>query len=131
MAKKYLKSFAAGFLATLIFHQGMVALLHLLGVLPFAAYNLSPTQPLGVPAVISLAFFGGIWGILLLPLLQNKVNFWFRSIGLGAVLPSFVAIAIVFPLKGIPFQLIIIPIALLLNACWGLGLGLFLKLSRA
>ncbi|MEZ4816239.1 MAG: hypothetical protein R3A80_13720 [Bdellovibrionota bacterium] len=131
MAKKYLKSFAAGFLATLIFHQGMVAFLHLLGVLPFAAYNLSPTQPLGVPAVISLAFFGGIWGILLLPLLQNKATFWIRAIVLGAVLPSFVAIAIVFPLKGIPFQAIIIPIALLLNACWGFGLGLFLKLSRA
>ena len=61
----HLRAFVAGFLATLIFHQGLVLVLHVLGVLPFGAWDMSPTEPLGVPKVISLAFWGGIWGIVL------------------------------------------------------------------
>ena len=57
-----LKAFAAGFLATLLFHQGLVAILHAAGACPRKAYDLSPTKPLGIPFVLSLAFWGGLWG---------------------------------------------------------------------
>ena len=62
--KTYFKSFVAGFIATLVFHQGLIGLLHLMGVVPFSPFNMTATQPLGVPSVVSLAFFGVLWGIL-------------------------------------------------------------------
>ena len=48
-AMPYAKAFAAGFLSTLIFHQGLLGLLFLAGVTPRAPFNLAPTAPLGVP----------------------------------------------------------------------------------
>ena len=61
----WFKAFLAGFFSTLIFHQGLLAILHAAGASPRAAYALVPVPPLGVPAVLSLAFWGGLWGILL------------------------------------------------------------------
>jgi hypothetical protein len=61
---RILFGFIAGFLATLIFHQVVVALLWWAGVAPFGPFSMAATQPFGVPAVISLAFWGGVWGIL-------------------------------------------------------------------
>jgi hypothetical protein len=59
----WIKAFVAGFLATLIFHQGLFAVFYLAGAAPAAPFNLTPVPPLGVPSVISLAFFGGLWGV--------------------------------------------------------------------
>ncbi len=130
------KSFEGGFVATLVFHQGLLALLHLAAAAP-APYNFSPVPPLGVPAVLSLAFWGGLWGLPVawLILSQRGAAYWWRAIAFGAIGPSSVALFIVFPLKGLPLaggwdpKLIIG--ALLLNGAWGLGLGLWLRLRRA
>jgi len=59
----WIKAFLSGFLATLVFHQGLFTLFWLAGVVPMGPYNFSSVPPLGVPAVISLSFFGGFWGI--------------------------------------------------------------------
>ena len=56
--------FVAGFLATLIFHQLTLALLWGIGVAPSGPFPMAPTRPFGVPAIFSLAFWGGVWGIL-------------------------------------------------------------------
>lgn len=131
---KLIKAFIAGYLATLVFHQGLWAVLYAAGKVPNAAWDLTPTEPLGMPAVLSLAFWGGIWGIALWPLI-SKGHFWAKSILLGAIGPSSVALLIVFPLKGLAFaggwDPAIIAGALMLNAAWGLGLALLLKLMRA
>lgn len=58
----WLKAFIAAFLATLIFHQGLFGLFYLADILPKAPYNMTPTGPLGVPSVLSLALWGGLWG---------------------------------------------------------------------
>ncbi len=124
----YIKAFLAGFLSTLIFHQGMLHLLHLLGVFPNPAWNLAAVPPLGVPAVLSLAFFGGLWGILLWLMIGRSRGGrrWLLAGVLGAILPSAVALFIVLPLKGMPmaggFDPKLILGALLLNGVWGLGL---------
>ena len=62
---RWLKAFLAGFFSTLVFHQGLLAILHATGASPRAAYSMERTAPLGVPAVFSLAFWGGVWGIAL------------------------------------------------------------------
>ena len=54
---RILFGFIAGFLATLIFHQVVVALLWWAGVAPFGPFSMAATKPFGVPAVISLAFW--------------------------------------------------------------------------
>ena len=60
--QQWLQAFTGGFLATLIFHQGVLALFWLGGMIPAFPWNMNPVPPLGVPQVISLAFWGGVWG---------------------------------------------------------------------
>jgi len=125
----YLRSFAAGFLATLLFHQVLLGILHAAGAVPFAPFNFAPTAPLGVPQVLSLAFWGGLWGIVLWALLHRAhgVHRWLWAIAIGAVAPTAVAVVVVFPLKGIPVHEATILLGLLLNGAWGLGTEVFLR----
>lgn len=85
---------------------------------------MAPTQPLGVPSVISLAFFGGLWGVLIWKFIAHKKNRLWLSVILGSVGPTAVAMLLVFPLKGIPVQLAVVMMGLIINAFWGLGLFL-------
>ena len=127
--------FLAGFLATLIFHQLTIALLWDIGVSPSAPFRMAPTQPFGVPAVFSLAFWGGVWGILF-ALVHGRfppgAAYWVAAFLFGAVLPSLVALMVVSPLKGGPMGGGWHPPVLLriffINGVWGIGTGLILKL---
>lgn len=127
-----LQAFVAGFLATLVFHQGLLGLLYAAGISPAAPWNMAAVPPLGVPAVLSLAFFGGLWGIVLWLLVRGRSGgaHWALAIVLGALLPSLVAWFIVFPLKGIPLSSTLVVGALLLNGAWGLGVAVFMRLFR-
>lgn len=127
--KKHLKNFIAGFVSTLIFHQGSLGLIFLAGLAPVMPYNTSPTYPLGVPVFLSLSFFGGLWGVLIGFLIRKDVSkvFWSKAIAFGAVGPTAVAFLVVFPLKGIALNPFMIPFGLFLNAMWGLGLGLLIR----
>ncbi len=124
-----IKSFLAGFFSTLIFHQGLIALIKLFETIPAVPFNMNPTKPLGVPSVISLAFFGGLWGIFIWTLLKKKSarGQLIGSIILGALLPTLVVYTVVLPLKGIEINLHNIPFGLLVNGTWGLGLWLIMK----
>ncbi|HEX5715166.1 MAG TPA: hypothetical protein VF179_03335 [Thermoanaerobaculia bacterium] len=133
---RYLLAFLAGFLATLVFHQGLLAILHRAGASPRAAYSMAPAGPLHVPQVLSLAFWGGVWGIALWLAVGRweGASFWLGAIVFGALLPSVVALFIVFPLKGQPvaggWKPAILVGALLLNGAWGLGTAAFLRLTE-
>jgi hypothetical protein len=128
-----LRSFIAGFLATLIFHQGLLAALHAAGASPRPAFNMTAVPPLGVPQVISLAFWGGLWAIAMAYAFKDLSggSYWLWWTVIGAIAPSIVALFVVFPLKGMPMaggwdpKLIIG--ALLLNGAWGFGTALFLR----
>lgn len=128
------KPFVAGFLSTLIFHQGMLALLHAAGATPRVPYVMTPTPPFGVPQVLSLAFWGGVWGIALWMAIGNLSgsSYWITALVIGALAPSAVALFIVFPLKGQPvaggWDPAILIGALLLNGAWGLGVAAFMRL---
>lgn len=131
----WIKAFAAGFIATLVFHQGLLALLHLADASVPAPYNMTATLPLGVPAVISLAFWGGVWGLVLWALIRHKTGFrhWLAAAIIGAIGPSAVALLVVMPLKGMAvaggWNPQLIAGALLLNAVWGLGMALCMQLA--
>lgn len=133
-----LGGFIAGFLATLILHQLAVALLWGAGVAPFGPFSMAPTRPFGVPAVLSLAFWGGIWGILFALAEKHFPRggaYWAVAFLFGAILPSLVALLVVLPLKGQPLGGGWLPnlllTAFLVNGAWGIGTGLILKLLWA
>jgi hypothetical protein len=130
----WFKAFLAGFLSTLVFHQGLLAILHAAGATPRAAYSLDPVPPLGIPAVLSLAFWGGVWGILLWLVIAGAQGprYWLLALLIGAVAPSLVALLVVLPLKGQPagggWKPAVVVGALLLNGAWGIGVALFMRL---
>ena len=135
--KRLARGFAAGFLATLIFHQITLAVLGAMLGVPIPLWDMHATPPLGVPAVISLAFWGGIWGIALawleprLP--RAAAAYWALVVAFGAIGPTAVYILVVQPLKGakVPPEMLpkLLVIGLAVNAAWGIGTVLFLKLA--
>lgn len=133
---RYLLAFLAGFVSTLVFHQGLLAILHRSGASPRAAYETTPTAPFGVPLVLSLAFWGGVWAAVLLPLLSRwneGWSYWVAWLVAGAIAPTAVALLVVLPLKGKPIgggdpKLLVG--GLMLNGAWGLGVALLLRLLR-
>ena len=126
----WFKAFASGFLATLVFHQGLFALFWLGGVAHAAPFNMSPVPQLGVPQVVSLAFFGGLWGMLLWLILGRLagMKFWLGHVIVGAVGPTAVAMLVVFPLKGLDVSAQTWVGGLILNGFWGLGVAVFMRL---
>lgn len=129
----WLKAFIAGLLATLIFHQGLFGVFYLLGVVPAAPYNITPVPPLGVPSVLSLAFFGGLWGIALWAIAGRFIRawYWLVHIVLGAIGPTAVAMLVVFPMKGLAVSSQTWVGGLILNGFWGLGVAVFMVLMAA
>lgn len=139
MRKPIMLGFIAGFLAVLVFHQGTAFLLHHYGNdIPAvvkaigrtgAAFDMTPTRPFGVPRVISLAFWGGVWGILLAGLIRgSSLPDLLSGLLFGALLPTIVALTLVAWLKGLPGWNGAIPWrALLLNGAWGWGTAFLLR----
>ena len=131
--KRILLAFVAGFLATLIFHQPVLWLFHAAGVIPRAPYNMSPVPPLGVPSVISLSFWGGVWGIIMIPIIsriRNEAAYWITAIIFGAIFPTVVAAFVVAPLKHQPMTRTpaMALLGLSVNGAWGLGTAIFYRL---
>lgn len=129
----HVKAFIAGFVSTLVFHQAVIGLFYVLGAIPFAPYSMAATQPFGVPQVISLAFFGGLWGIALWPFIRRASGgkFWLRALVLGALAPTAVAFLIVFPMKGMAMGAGWDPKmwigGFIVNGAWGLGLAFIMR----
>ena len=136
MTKSLALAFGAEFLAVLIVHQSVVAALVAGGWAPpaFAPWSLDPIAPFGVPSVISKAFWGGLWAMLLWLVMRGKqgAGYWLGWMLLGATALPLVAIFVVPVVKGLPppdfwsrF-----PLSATINAAWGLGTALILRLFR-
>jgi MFS family permease len=134
LKKSLVFGFIAGFFGTLVFHQLTLAALWGLGVAPFPPYPMASTHPFGVPAVFSLSFWGGIWGILFAlihGIFPRRGAYWAVAFLFGAILPSLVALLVVLPLKGRPmgggWHPALLMTAFLINGAWGIGTGLILR----
>lgn len=132
---RILLGFAAGALAVPVFHQTALFLLHAAGVGP-AAWNMTPVPPLGVPALLSAAFWGGLWGSALAlaePFFPRGAGpYWLAALAFGAVLPTLVVWTVVLPLKGVPLGAALawpsIVIGPVVNGAWGVGAALLLRM---
>jgi hypothetical protein len=137
LARLGILGFIAGFFAVLIFHQSLWYVFNPVGLIPpeRPAWPLDPIPPFGVPSVLSKAFWGGAWGALLAPILQGLGGraYWASWILVGSVALTLVAFFVVPPIKGEPIPALWprFLAALLVNAAWGFGTALFLRLMRA
>ena len=132
---RFALAFIAGFVSVLLFHQGMLALLHAVNFAPRAPYSTTPTQPLGIPQIWSNAFWGGIWGLIWVtfaPRFRHDKNYWLAALLFGAIFPTLVAWFVVAPLKDQPiaggWKLAGIVTGLLVNGTWGVGTAGLLRL---
>ena len=126
--------FVAAALAVLTFHQAMWAAWHVAGLMP-PPYPTTPIPPYGVPQIVNLCFWGGLYGVvfgLLMPRLGRPV--WLWGVGFG-VLAALVGLLLVPAVKGVAFSTIEARLSvqgvmrsLAINGFWGLGLGLILPL---
>jgi hypothetical protein len=127
-------AFAAGFLAVLTFYEAVFLLFYIAGVIPIPPFSMKPMPPFGVPEVLSQSFWGGVWGILFLfvvPRYFSGIGYWVASAVIGGTALTLVYMFIVVPLKTgtLPRNMAgLFVIGWLLNAAWGIGWVLFLKL---
>ncbi len=127
-------AFVAGFVAVLVFHQGMLTFLHAFGITPAPPFPMQPTKPFSLPAVWSLSFWGGIWGLVFAifdRFFPRGAGYWIWAILFGAIGPTLVAWFIVYPMKGLPQAAGWKPLGMLtglmVNGAWGLGMAFFLR----
>ena len=126
-------AFAAGFLAVLTFYEAAFLLFYIAGVIPVPPFSMTPMPPFGVPEVLSQSFWGGVWGILFLivPRYFSGIGYWLASAIIGGTALTLAYMFLVVPLKtgALPPNMAgLFVIGWLLNAAWGIGWALFLKL---
>jgi len=129
-----LLGFVAGAVGVLIFHQGVLLIMHAFGLVQFPPYSFEPVPPLGVPRVLSLAFWGGLWGIVLVYVMahvRGADRLWIALV-FGGVLPSLIGIFVVTPIKGgaITLGAAMLLRAFVINGAWGLGTALTYPAGR-
>lgn len=132
---KWLKWFVAGTLAVPLGHQIALWILNAIGTIDRAPFAMTPTKPFGVPSLISLSFWGGVWGIILgLILLRARgAKYWVLAAAVGAIAPTLVAAFVVAPLKGMQTTGNVgklLMVGLIVNAAWGLATAAFYRLME-
>ena len=124
--------FVSGALATLTFHQGIIWVLSALGALQGSAYSWRPVEPFGVPQVLNLAFWGGLWGCvfaLIADRFPRSWPLWLAGLLFGAIAPTVVGWFVIAPLRGQPvaqgFEPARMWVGPVINGAYGLGTAVF------
>lgn len=125
--------FVGGALAVLGPHQSILWLLHEADLTLWPGYSTKPTAPFGVPAFWSAAFWGGVWGILIIAILTRRAyghngdhgaRYWLEAAGAGAVLPTAVGALLTATGHGVPLGSeapeVALATAVAVNLVWGL-----------
>ncbi|MDD9194427.1 hypothetical protein PVK62_01095 [Aliivibrio sp. S3MY1] len=129
----YLKQFLSGFLSTLIFHQGIVAIGYVLGIFPNVPYNIASTEPFGIPSIVSISLFGGGWGVIIWYFIKKfkGTTLWVLSFVLSGFLLTMFFSIIIAPFKGIDINIARFLTGFILNGFWGIGNTLFVRLFKS
>ncbi len=129
--------FIAGSVSVLIFHQFGFFIANELGLLKVQLYSMRLLPPLGVPAIISSAFWGGLWGIagaFLMRRLPAALDGPLGWVLFAGIIVTLVNWFIVLPIKGAPvgggFRMPGVVIVPLVYAFWGFGMWLIFGLVR-
>ncbi len=127
-------AFIAGALSVLVFHQGAFALMNAAGMPHHAIYSMQATRPFGLPAIWSITFWGGVWGLVFAAIFRSLwgISLVIAGILFGALVLSAFAWFVVAPLQGhgiagggVPMNMLA---AMIVNGAWGFGTGLGLAL---
>lgn len=135
IGKRIALGFVAGFVSVLIFHQAAWAMFHVLNLPGLGMpppYPTDPVPPFGVPRILSLCFWGGVWGALFGAVWRGaRASNWWAGILLGFTAGVF-GLFVVAAIKGLPigggWQVGNWIKSLTINGTWGLGVGLLLML---
>jgi len=117
--------FAAGAVSALTFHAFAWWIFYRLGLQGIPPYPMRPNM-IGVPIIASLAFWAGVWGIVMV-LVAPRVAppFWAVCL-VVSVAASLVQIFVVPPLRGgaINWDMLAWLRALVINGVWGIGVAI-------
>ncbi|MGK7865832.1 hypothetical protein [Falsiroseomonas sp. E2-1-a20] len=145
MKKVILLGFICGALAVVVFHQGTLYVLYhqfpLIKTLTGAAdafrpgsagFSIRPVPPLGVPQIVSMMFWGGLWGIVLAALIRwGRMPDLLTGFVLGAVVCTVVGFTVVAQLRGAPMwaggNSFVWIRAVLLNGAFGWGAAFLMR----
>lgn len=134
-ATRIVLGFIAAAISVLTFHQAMWEALHVLNLPGLGMpppYPTRPVPPFGVPLILDLCFWGGLYGIvfgLLLP--RMTAPLWLCGLVLG-IIAALVGMLVVPAIKGLPIGAGWVPLnwlrSFLINGFWGIGVGIILPL---
>jgi hypothetical protein len=144
MRKVLVLGFVCGALAVLVFHQGTLFLLHhqfallkAIGVPDAfrpagAGFVMRPVPPLGLPQVVSTAFWGGLWGIVLAALIRfGRLPDLLTGFLLGGVVCTVVGFTVFAAWRGQPMwaggNTVTWARVILLNGAWGWGTAFLMR----
>src|SRR5258707_8341772 len=103
--------FVAGALSVLVFHQGTVTILNILGS-GNPPFPLTPAKFLPVPQIWAWVFWGGVWGIvygLAEKYFPGGVLYWVAAFLFGAIFFYLVLSFVIFPLRCLPVAAWFVP----------------------
>ena len=120
--------FAAGAISALTFHAFAWWVFYQIGQQALAPWPMRPNG-FGVPLMISLAFWAGLWGVVLAlvaPRLAGRRPFWQLGLALS-VAATLVQLFVVPMLRGAPvaagWNAMAIIRAFIINGTWGIGVA--------
>lgn len=131
------KGFAAGVLSVLTVMAAVWWLLQAAGFLPARAlplWSLTPRiPPFGVPRVVNLAFWGGVWGLVLSLLFRELSGaiYWLSWLLAGAISIAATGLFLVPMIKGLAMPPITpqrLALTAMIDGAFGLGAGLWLTI---
>jgi hypothetical protein len=114
--------FIAGAVSALTFHAFAWWIFYLIGMQRIPPYPMVGNM-IGVPVILSLAFWAGVWGIVMVLAAPRIAQpFWVVCL-IVSVAASIVQIFVVPPLRGAPINWDVIAWVrvLIINGVWGIG----------
>ena len=119
--------FFAGALAVLFFHQLIIFFYAYNGIIQAKPWNNTPMGPWGVPMIINLMFWGGVWGIIFAAFsgcFPSAWPIWLKGLVFGLLGPMLVGWFVMPLFKGTPFMAGGVPMRMFISATINVFFGI-------